>query len=54
MTKDSEKLREKIMDEAEAAMFNGFPQAVVDLSDAENADEDELREIAKKMHLEED
>ena len=54
MKSDKERLREKILEEAEGAMFNGFPQAIVDLSDAENADEDELHEIAKRMHLEKD
>lgn len=45
---DYERLRRDLMDDYEGAMFGGFPMAVVDLSDVENASRDELIKIAKE------
>lgn len=44
---DIEKLRKDLMDYFEAAMFNGFPAAIVELGNVEKASAEELIEIAK-------
>ncbi len=45
---DYERLRRDLMDDFEGAMFCGFPMAIVDLSDVENASCDELIKIAQE------
>lgn len=51
MNNDIEKLRQKIKDEIVAAMFNGFPSAIVDYTAVEKADEKELYKMARSMHI---
>ena len=45
---DFEKLREDLKDLFMAAMFNGFPVAIMDLTKVENATNEELIKIAKE------
>ncbi len=43
------KLREDLKEECLGAMFNGFPIAIVDLTEIEYATDLELIDIAKRM-----
>ena len=43
------KLREDLKEECQGAMFNGFPIAIVDLTEIEYATDLELIDIAKRM-----
>ena len=49
MNYDFLKLREDLKEECLAAMFNGFPIAIVDLTEIEYATDLELIDIAKRM-----
>ena len=51
--KDVEELRRKLEDYYGTAMMNGFPMAVMDLSGVEHLSEDEVRELAEELGLEE-
>lgn len=52
MSSDIEELRETIIDYYGSAMTSGFPMAVIELAEVENASDDELIEIAKRIGLE--
>lgn len=45
---DVEELREKLRDYYGTAMTSGFPMAVIDLSEVDDLDDDEVREKARK------
>ena len=45
---DFERLRSDLKDLFMAAMFNGFPVAIMDVTRVENASNEELIEIAKQ------
>ena len=45
---DIERLRKDLENYFGAAMFNGFPAAMMDLEDVKRADDDELIEIARR------
>lgn len=45
---DIERLRKDLENYFGAAMFNGFPVAMMDLEDVKRADDDELIEIARR------
>lgn len=47
----TEELREKLMDYVGTAAFGGFPAAFGDLAEIENADDDELIEIAERLGI---
>lgn len=42
-------LREKLKDYVGTAAFSGFPAAFGDLSEIENADEEQLKHIAERL-----
>ena len=46
-----EKLRLDLIDYFGTAMFNGFPAAIVDMSDVEKASKSELIDIANKNNF---
>jgi hypothetical protein len=48
---DLERLREDLVDEYGTAMFNGFPPALLDLSDVESASPEELIAFALKSRV---
>lgn len=50
-TIDVDKLREYLKDYYGTAMFNGFPAALLDLSDIDSMDDYELCEQAEKMGI---
>lgn len=52
MSSDFEELRETIKDYYGTAMTSGFPMAIIELAEVENASDDELIEIAKRIGLE--
>ena len=43
---DTDKLRADLMDEYGTAAFNGFPAAIIDLSEIENMSDQDLVEMA--------
>ena len=45
---DVEELRDKLRDYYGTAMTSGFPMAVIDLSEVDDLDDDEVREKARK------
>ena len=45
---DVEELREKLRDYYGTAMTSGFPMAVIDLSEVDDLDDDEVRKKARK------
>ncbi len=51
MTYNLEKLRIDLVDECLAAMFSGLPVAIVDLTQIEKADKNQLLQYAKKFGL---
>lgn len=46
---NTDKLRKDMIDNYGTAMFNGFPAAIMDLSKAEKASEQELIRMAKNQ-----
>lgn len=52
MSGDFEELRETIKDYYGTAMTSGLPMAIIELAEVENASDDELIEIAKRIGLE--
>ena len=46
---NTDKLRKDMIDNYGTAMFNGFPMAIMDLSKAEKASEQELISMAKNQ-----
>ena len=52
MSSDFEELREAIRDYYGTAMTSGFPMAIIELAEVDNASNDELIEIAKRIGLE--
>ena len=46
---NTDKLRKDMIDNYGTAMFNGFPMAIMDLSKAEKASEQELIRMAKSQ-----
>lgn len=46
---NTDKLRKDMIDNYGTAMFNGFPMAIMDLSKAEKASEQELIRMAKNQ-----
>ena len=52
MSGDFEELRETIRDYYGTAMASGFPMAIIELAEVDNASDDELIEIAKRIGLE--
>ncbi|NLM05742.1 MAG: hypothetical protein GX219_02325 [Tissierellia bacterium] len=46
---ETEKLRERLLFEAEGAAFSGIGPALVEMVEIEQADEKELKKIAKRM-----
>lgn len=51
MTYNFDKLRKDLKDECYAAMFNGFPMAVMDLKDIDKATNEQLLRYAKEFGL---
>lgn len=51
MQLDTEKLRKDLKEDYEAAMFNGFPMAMMDMSRLERASEQELIQIAQENRV---
>jgi hypothetical protein len=45
---DYDRLRDDLLDYYGTAMFSGFPMAVIETINVENASEDELEELARK------
>lgn len=48
---DDEKLRQEILDELYAGACTGMPAMLVETSDAEDADRDELIELAERYGI---
>lgn len=48
---DYEKLREDLIDYYGTASYNGFPMAIIELSNVENANNEELINIAIKNNF---
>ena len=46
---DEEALRKRLLDECGTAMFGGFPAALLDVADIEDASGEELLEAAKRL-----
>lgn len=48
MDHDTETLRQKLLDEAYAGAFSGLGAMLLDADEIQNADTDELKEIARR------
>lgn len=48
---DIERLRTDLLDEYGTAVFSGFPMAIMDLVDVEQATEEELIKLAKEKRM---
>lgn len=48
---DADALRDYLLDYCGSAMFSGFPAAVLDVVDIEQADSYELRQMAERLGI---
>lgn len=48
---DTDALRDYLLDQCSSAMFSGFPAAVLDVVDIEQADSYELRQMAERLGI---
>lgn len=48
---DTDALRDYLLDQCGSAMFSGFPAAVLDVVDIEQADSYELRQMAERLGI---
>lgn len=48
---DTDALRDYLLDHCDSAMFSGFPAAVLDVVDIEQADSYELRQMVERLGI---